>query len=238
MNYGLMVRDSLLNFVDCESDLESNSPDIRALWDTNLDGSSDSGNFFVKGCLPLIRKDSSTHTYGLTVYVKEGLPFAQNLSLENSADSYFCFWPSLLHSLSCFFFLFRSPSLSLYTAFDSVLSNIGKVLSINPSTNVFVFGDFNLHHRDWLTYSGGTDRSDELRFNFSISNGLTQTVNFPTGSLTVILTVLLFWIYLFLLTLVFVLQWLSLHWEILIMFLSQFSLTFHHIYKGMPLFIA
>ena len=31
MNYGLMVRDSLLNFVDCESDLESNSPDIRAL---------------------------------------------------------------------------------------------------------------------------------------------------------------------------------------------------------------
>ena len=45
---------------------------------------------------------------------------------------------------------------------------------------MFVFGDFNLHHRDWLTYSGGTDRSDELRYNFSISNGLTQTVNFPT----------------------------------------------------------
>ena len=36
-----------------------------------------------------------------------------------------------------------------------------------------------------------------------------------------ILTVLLFWIYLFLLTLVFVLKWLSLHWEILIL-LSQF----------------
>ena len=45
-------------------------------------------------------------------------------------------------------------------------------------------------------------------------------------SLTVILTVLLFSIYLFLLTLVFVLQWISLYWGILIMSLSQFPLTF------------
>ena len=35
---------------------------------------------------------------------------------------------------------------------------------------------------------------------------------------------------LFLLTLVFVLQWLSIHWEILIMLLSQFPLTFHRIH--------
>ena len=40
------------------------------------------------------------------------------------------------------------------------------------------------------------------------------TLTFPLGSLPVTLTVLLFWIYFFLLTLVFVLQWLSLHWEI------------------------
>ena len=50
-----------------------------------------SGNFSVRGYLPLIRKDSSTHMHGLAVYVKEGLPFAQDLSLENSADSYLCF---------------------------------------------------------------------------------------------------------------------------------------------------
>ena len=33
--------------------------------------------------LSLIWKDSATHMHGLTVYVKEGLPFAWNLSLEN-----------------------------------------------------------------------------------------------------------------------------------------------------------
>ena len=106
-----------LNFVDCESFLESNSPDILALCETNLDDSIDSGNFSVRGYLPLIRKDSSTHMHGLAVYVKEGLPFAWDLFLENSADSYLCFRFALLHSVSYFFFLYQSPSSSLCTLF-------------------------------------------------------------------------------------------------------------------------
>ena len=62
--------------------------------------------------------------------------------------------------------------------FDSVSSNIYEILSISPSVDVFVFGDFNVHHKDWLTYSGGTDRPGELCYNFSISNDLTQMINF------------------------------------------------------------
>ena len=169
-----------LNFVDCESFLESLFPDILALCETNLDDSNDSGNFSVRGYLPLIRKDSSTHMHGLAVYMKEGLPFAQDLSLENSADSYLCFRLALLHSVSYFFFLYRSPSSALRTVFDSISSDIDEDLSINTSANVFVFGDFNVHHKDWLTYSGGTDQPAELSYNFSIANDLTQMVNFPT----------------------------------------------------------
>ena len=66
------------------------------------------------------------------------------------------------------------------TVFGSISSNIDEVLSINPSANVFVFGDFNVHHKDWLTYSSGTDRPGELCYNFSVSNYLTQMVDFPT----------------------------------------------------------
>ena len=99
-------------------------------------------------------------------------------------------------------------------------------------------GDFNVHHEDWFTYSSGTDRPGELCCNFSISNDLPQMVNFPTRIPDVVHIVLLFWTYFFLLMLVFVLQLLSLHWEILIMFLSQFPLTFHQIHNGMPRFIA
>ena len=68
------------NFVDCESFLESNSPYILVLCETNLDDSIDSGNFSVRGYLPLIWKDSSTHIHGRAVYVEEGLPFARDLS--------------------------------------------------------------------------------------------------------------------------------------------------------------
>ena len=91
-----------------------------------------------------------------------------------------CFWLALLQLVSYFFSLHWSPSSSLCTVFDSVSSNIDEVLLINPSANVFVFGDFNVHHKDWLTYSGGTDRPGELCYNFSISNDLIQMVNFPT----------------------------------------------------------
>ena len=155
------IRGLRSNFVECESFLESNSPDILHLCETNLDDSIASGNFSVRGYFPLIRKDSIAHMHGLPVYVK-GLPFARNLSLENSADSYLCFRQGLLHSVSYFCFFYRSPSSSLCTVFDSISSNIDEVLSINPSANVFVFGDFNVHHKDWLTYSGGTDRPGEL----------------------------------------------------------------------------
>ena len=100
--------------------------------------------------------------HGLAVYVKKGLPFARDLSLENPAYSYLCFQLALLHSVSYFFFLYRSLSSSLCMVFDSISSNIDEVLSINPSANVFVFGDFNVHYKNWLTSSGGTDRPGEL----------------------------------------------------------------------------
>ena len=66
---------------------------------------------------------------------------------------------------------------------------------------------------------------------------LLRWLTFLLGSQTVILIVLLFWIYFFLLMLVFVLQWLSFHWEILIMLFSQFPLTFHQIHNGKSCFM-
>ena len=103
--------------------------------------------------------------HGLAVSVKEGLSFAWDLSLEHSADSDVFDW--LYFTVSCFFFLYRLPSSSLCKVFYSTSSNTDEVPSINPSA-VFVFGDSNVHHNDRFTYSGGTDRSGELCYNFSI----------------------------------------------------------------------
>ena len=45
----------------------------------------------MRGYFSLILKDCTTHMHGLVVYVKEGIPFARDVSLENSAESYLCF---------------------------------------------------------------------------------------------------------------------------------------------------
>ena len=143
------IRGFRSNFVDCESFLGSNSPDILALCEKNLDDSIDSVNFSVRGHLPLIRNHSTTFVHSLAIYVQDGLPFARDVSLENSADSYLCFRLALLHSVFYFFFLYRSPPSCLCTIFYSVSSNIAEVLLIKPSANVFVFGDCNVHDKDW-----------------------------------------------------------------------------------------
>ena len=151
------IRCFPLNFFNCEYFLESNSTEILALCEKNLDDTTDSGNFSVRGYLSLIRKDSVTHMHGLAVYVKEGLPFAWDLFLENSADSDFVFgW---LYSLECF------PSFStidhlchLYVRFLIPFH----LTYMRFSANAFILGDFNVHRKDWLTYSGGTDRPGEL----------------------------------------------------------------------------
>ena len=63
----------------------------------------------------------------------------------------------LLYPLSITFFII--------VVFDFISSKIDEVLLINPFANVFVFGDFSVHHKDWLIYSGETDRPGELRYN-------------------------------------------------------------------------
>ena len=45
---------------------------------------------------------------------------------------------------------------------------------------MFVFADFNAHHKDWLTYSGGTIHLVNFVLIFSLSNDFTQMVNLPT----------------------------------------------------------
>ena len=57
------IQSRYSSFVECESFLESNSPDILALCETKLDDSIDSDNYFVRGYLPLIQKDFITHMH-------------------------------------------------------------------------------------------------------------------------------------------------------------------------------
>ena len=112
--------------------------------------------------------DSVTHMQGFVVYVNEGLPFLWDICLKK-----YLFQLALRHPVPYFFFLCWSPFLPLCIVFGVIFSN--RVLSINPSANVFVFGYFNIHHKDWIAYSVGTDRPGELCYNFPISNKICNT---------------------------------------------------------------
>ena len=114
------------------------------------------------------------------VYLKEGILFARDVSLENSEISFLRFQLALLQSVPYLLLSYRSLCSFLCTVFGVISSNINRVLSINSSPKVFFFGDFNLHHKDWLNYSGGIDRPDEYFHNFCVSNDLTRIVNFCT----------------------------------------------------------
>ena len=94
----------------------------------------------------------------------------------------------------------------------------------------------NVNHKDWLTYSGGTDRPGELHHNFSISNDPIHMVDFYTKIAGCDCHSRTLLDHFFLLTILFVLQWLTLQWEILIMLLSQFPMTCLQTQKGMSLF--
>ena len=142
----------------------------------------------------------------------------------------------LCRFLLVFDLLYFTQDLTSFSSIDHLIRHYARFLilflptwmRLSRSTHLLMslfLGTFDVDHKDWLTYSGGTDRPGELSYNFSISNDLAQIDNFPTripdcdSHSPVFLD-------LFLLTLVFVLQWLSVHWEILIILLSQFPLTF------------
>ena len=84
----------------------------------------------MSGYLPLIQNDSSTHVHGLRVYVKEGLPFARDLSLENFANLLMFSTGFTSLSVLLLFLLPITPSLSLYTVLNVISSNRDEALSI------------------------------------------------------------------------------------------------------------
>ena len=130
---------------------------------------------------------------------------------------------ALFHSL-CYFF----PSLNhcplLYAQFLMLFYLTQKRFCQSSSI-------ITLYHKNRLTFSIGTDRSGKLCYIFCLSNDLIQIINFSThipncdSHSPVFLNLLL-------LGLVFILQWLLLLWELLIMLLSQSPLIFLQTQRG------
>ena len=111
----------------------------------------DPGNYSMMSRLPLIWKDyACSHAWSCGL-CEEGTSFYAGL-VSRKLWGFLRFQLALLHSLSYFFCRYRSPSPSCII-FDAISFNIDEFFWINPSANLLISGDFNIHHKDWLTYT-------------------------------------------------------------------------------------
>ena len=114
--------------------------------------------------------------HGLAVYVKEGLPFARDLSLENSADSYVFDW------------LYFTQCLTSFSSIDHLLQLCARFLILfsltlmrfSRSTHLLIF--LSLETLTSIIRTGLPVLVEliDLVNSAIISNDLTQAVNFPT----------------------------------------------------------
>ena len=74
----------------------------------------------------------------------------------------------IFRPLPLFSFTFHSGSLLPSVSFSTYLYD-----------EIFILGDFNIHHQLWLS-SSFTEQPDEQGFNFTILHDLEQLVQFPT----------------------------------------------------------
>ena len=97
----------------------------------------------------------------------------------------------LCRLLLVFDLLYFTQDLTSFSSIDHLIRCYARFLilfrptwmRLSRSTHLLMslfLGTFDVDHKDWLTYSGGTDRPGEFSYNFSILNDLTQIVNFPT----------------------------------------------------------
>ena len=88
---------------------------------------------------------------GLAVYVKEELRLHSSYLKKAPRILIYVFdWLQFIQFLP--FFTLSFNNFVLFIVFNAIASNIDEFLSINPFANVFVFGDLNVHYKDWLTY--------------------------------------------------------------------------------------
>jgi len=171
------IRGLHSNFAFVEHHQSTTKPHILALTETQLATDASSMPFNVSNytLYPSFRFKG-----GLCVYSRLDLPLTRIYALENpNFDVVWlkvCF-SSLTKYLCC---LYRSPnSDNFLNLFDYLNDTIEHVISSSPLSEVTLFGDFNVHHMEWLS-SNRTTQAGTAAFEFATLNDLQQLIVGPT----------------------------------------------------------
>ncbi|KAL7641293.1 UNVERIFIED_CONTAM: hypothetical protein RMT77_008431 [Armadillidium vulgare] len=164
-----------LHFV--EHHLSSSRPHLLFLTETQVSECSDSKPYTVSSyCL----YPQFSAKGGCCAYVRNDVVCSRVSNLESSEFS--TLWLKLSCNSTTKFIcsVYLSPNSADYPKFfDYLNSKIEHILSSSPFSEIIILGDFNVHHRQWLS-SSSQDPAGELAFQFSIHNNLEQLVQLPT----------------------------------------------------------
>ncbi|KAL7646845.1 UNVERIFIED_CONTAM: hypothetical protein RMT77_002101 [Armadillidium vulgare] len=171
------IRGLFTNFHFVEHHLSSSKPHLLFLTETQVSGCSDSKPYSVSSyCL----YPQFSAKGGCCAYVCNDVVCSRVSNLESSEFS--TLWLKLSCNSTTKFIcsVYLSPNSTDYPKFfDYLNSKIEHILSSSPFSEIIILGDFNVHHRQWLS-SSSHDPAGELAFNFSIQNNLEQLVHLPT----------------------------------------------------------
>ena len=118
------------------------------------------------------------YSYAWSCSLREGRTFFCMVPISRKLSSFLLMSLALLHSVSYFFFLYRSPSLSLCTIYDTISSNINR---FSQSSHLLIF----LCLETLMSIARNVqpivvEVIELVNSDLIISNDLTQMVHFAT----------------------------------------------------------
>ena len=171
------IRGLRSNFSEVTQFVKDKAPDLLAVSETKLDPSILSEEVTPDGYV-LHRQDKAP-CHGLAVFVKPNLPLVRLTDYEDPRHEFLAFVTHFDGSTLILFFIYRSPSVNS-EVFDVVSDKIDILMTKYPSAEIAVFGDFNVHHAEWLVHSRNTDTNGLAAHAFTVSQNLHQIVSCPT----------------------------------------------------------
>src|ERR1700755_2927481 len=171
------IRGLFTNFHFVEHHLSSSRPHFLFLTETQVSECSDSKPYSVSSyCL----YPQFSAKGGCCAYVRNDFVCSRVSNFD--ASEFSTLWLKLSCNSTTKFIcsVYLSPNSTDYPKlFDYLNSKIEHILSSSPFSEIIVLGDFNVHHRQWLS-SSSHDPAGELAYNFSIQNNFDQFVQHPT----------------------------------------------------------
>ena len=159
-----------------------NKPDIIAISESGSPDASDPSLDLPGYSEPELKADPLKRgCHGLLVYIKKAFPAGRVKRFEVADAPFMCFRVALVQSTSYIFTLYRPQhDTDGNVLFDQIAEKVDQILTECPSANIHICGDFNVHHKDWLTHSNTTDTAGRHCHDFAMAYGLTQIVDVPT----------------------------------------------------------